>query len=94
MHPTDAQHPITRGLDAFEIEDVDLNQTQPDPLKIPCLMVVRPKEFNEVQKFRLDQYLMKGGRVIMFITQGERAMGMMGRGERLQPRRVRLAVGG
>ena len=71
--------------DAFRIDDVDLNQVEPDPAKIPCLLVVRPKEFNDVQKFRLDQYLMKGGRLIFFVTQGELAAGMMGSGMQLRP---------
>ena len=81
--------PMFQGLrqvlgDAFEIQDVNLNQAELDPAKIPCLMVVRPKEFNDIQKFRLDQYLMKGGRVLMFITLGERAPDMMGRGQQLK----------
>jgi len=91
MNPMANQpRPMFQGLrsvlgDAFHIEDVDLNQAQPDPAKIPCLMVVRPKDFNEIQTFRLDQYLMKGGRVLVFVTQGELAPGMMGRGMRLDP---------
>ncbi|MGH7163416.1 MAG: Gldg family protein, partial [Planctomycetota bacterium] len=56
--------------EAFTIEDVDLKTNEPDPAKIPLLLVVRPKEFSDVEVFRLDQYLMKGGRVLMFITQG------------------------
>ena len=47
-------------------------------------MVVRPKEFNDVQQYRLDQYMMKGGRVLMFITLGELAPDMMGRGHQLK----------
>jgi ABC-2 type transport system permease protein len=91
MNPMANQpRPMFQGLrsllgDAFRIEDVDLNQAQPDPAEIPCLMVVRPKDFNEIQTFRLDQYLMKGGRVIVFVTQGELAPGMMGQGMRLDP---------
>ena len=78
MNPMGARpRPMFSGVrrllgDAFEFEDVDLNQSEPDPAKIPCLLVVRPKEFNDIQQFRLDQYLMKGGRVIMFVTQGNR----------------------
>ncbi len=53
-----------------EVETVDLKTTEPDPRKIPALLVVRPKEFSDVEVFRLDQYLMKGGRVLMFVTQG------------------------
>ena len=57
--------------EAFEIENVDLNQGQPDPAKIPLLLIVRPKDFSDVEVFRLDQYLMQGGRVILFVTKGE-----------------------
>ncbi|MEM8882821.1 MAG: GldG family protein [Planctomycetota bacterium] len=84
MNPMQARpRPMFQGLrrtlgDAFDIEDVDLNQTEPDPARIPCLLVVRPKEFNDTQVYRLDQYMMKGGRVIMFLTQGELSAGGMG----------------
>ena len=57
--------------EAFEIENVDLKQEPPDPAKIPLLLVVRPKDFSDVEVFRLDQYLMQGGRVILFVTKGE-----------------------
>ncbi|MGQ0612194.1 MAG: Gldg family protein [Planctomycetaceae bacterium] len=53
-----------------DVETVDLKTTEPDPKAIPALLVVRPKEFSDVEVFRLDQYLMKGGRVLMFVTQG------------------------
>ncbi|MHC4954042.1 MAG: Gldg family protein [Planctomycetota bacterium] len=81
--------PMFQGLrrllgDAFEIADVDLSQAEPDPEKMPCLLVVRPKELNDIAQFRLDQYLMKGGRVILFVTQGERAANPMTRGEQLR----------
>jgi hypothetical protein len=56
--------------DAFDIEEIDLKQEEPDPEKMPLLLVVRPKEFSDVEVFRLDQYLVKGGRVLMLVTQG------------------------
>lgn len=56
--------------EAFEVEEVDLKQEGPDPKKVPMLLIVRPKEFSDVEVFRLDQYLMQGGRVLMFVTQG------------------------
>ena len=56
--------------EAFEIEDVDLKNDALDPTEIPLLLLVRPKDFTDVEIFRLDQYLMKGGRVLMFVTQG------------------------
>jgi len=56
--------------EAFEVEEIDLGQEAPDPKKVPLLVIVRPKEFSDVEVFRLDQYLMQGGRVLMFVTQG------------------------
>jgi len=56
--------------EAFDVEDVDLNQEGPDPKKVPLLVIVRPKELSDVEVFRLDQYMMQGGRVLIFITQG------------------------
>jgi len=57
--------------EAFEIETVDLKQGQPDPAKVPLLLIVRPRDFSDVEVFNLDQYLMQGGRVILFVTKGE-----------------------
>ncbi len=61
-----------KGLlrESFVVEEVDLKTTAPDPKKIPLLLLVRPKELKDVEVFRLDQYLMKGGRVLAFVTQG------------------------
>lgn len=56
--------------EAFEVEEIDLKQEALDPKKVPTLLIVRPKEFSDVEVFRLDQYLMQGGRVLIFITQG------------------------
>jgi len=56
--------------EAFEIETVNLKEDDLDPEEMPLLLVVRPKDFADVEIFRLDQYLMKGGRVLMFVTQG------------------------
>ncbi|MFI5402819.1 MAG: GldG family protein, partial [Planctomycetota bacterium] len=54
----------------FDIEDVDLDREDLDPKKVPLLLVIRPKDFTDVAVFRLDQYLVKGGRVLLFITEG------------------------
>jgi ABC-type uncharacterized transport system involved in gliding motility auxiliary subunit len=56
--------------EAFEVEEIDLNQEGLDPKKVPLLLIVRPKEFSDVEVFRLDQYMMQGGRVLIFATQG------------------------
>jgi ABC-type uncharacterized transport system involved in gliding motility auxiliary subunit len=56
--------------EAFDVEEIDLSEEGLDPKEVPLLVVVRPKEFSDVEVFRLDQYLMKGGRVLLFVTQG------------------------
>jgi ABC-type uncharacterized transport system involved in gliding motility auxiliary subunit len=60
----------TKLGESFEIEDVDLDRADIDPAKIPLLVLVRPRELSDVALFRLDQYVMKGGRVLAFVTQG------------------------
>jgi gliding-associated putative ABC transporter substrate-binding component GldG len=55
---------------SYDIEDVDLDRAEPDPKKMPLLVIIRPKEMSDVAIFRLDQYLMKGGRVLCFMTEG------------------------
>ncbi|MHC4958097.1 MAG: Gldg family protein [Planctomycetota bacterium] len=57
--------------ESFEIENVDLKTAEVDPAKVPLLLIVRPRDFTDVETYRLDQYLMKGGRVILFVSQGE-----------------------
>jgi gliding-associated putative ABC transporter substrate-binding component GldG len=54
----------------YEVEEVDLDREDLDPAKVPLLLVIRPRELTDVAVFRLDQYLMKGGRVLLFVTQG------------------------
>jgi len=56
--------------EGYELEDVDLDKEDLDPKKVPLLVIIRPKEMSDVAVFRLDQYLMKGGRVLCFITEG------------------------
>jgi len=56
--------------EAFEVTPVNLKEEEPDPKAVPLLVIVRPKDFSDVEVFRLDQYVMKGGRVLLFITQG------------------------
>jgi gliding-associated putative ABC transporter substrate-binding component GldG len=61
----------TKLGDAFDVEEVDLDrEAPPAPEKMPLLLVVRPREMTDVAIFRLDQYLMKGGRIVLLITQG------------------------
>lgn len=66
------EYNVIRGKlgSGYELEDVDLDRADLDPAKVPLLLVVRPREMSDVAVFRLDQYLMKGGRVLCFLTQG------------------------
>lgn len=56
--------------ESFEVDDVDLKGETPDPAKTPLVILVRPRDMTDVEVFHLDQYLMRGGRVLIFTTQG------------------------
>jgi hypothetical protein len=53
---------------SFEVGVVDLKTSRPES---KLLLVIRPREFTGTEVLHLDQYLMGGGRVLMFLTQGE-----------------------
>jgi ABC-2 type transport system permease protein len=57
--------------DGFTIGRVDLQSIPFDSLrKIKLIVIAKPeKPFNEVEKFKLDQYLMRGGRILWAIDQ-------------------------
>ncbi|MDB5032431.1 gliding motility-associated ABC transporter substrate-binding protein GldG [Mucilaginibacter sp.] len=57
--------------DGFEVGRVDLKNIPFDSLlKIKLIVVAKPeKPFTELEKFKLDQYLMRGGRVLWTIDQ-------------------------
>ncbi len=56
--------------EGFDVESVNLKEKDLDPAKVPLLLLVRPREMSEVEVFRLDQYLVSGGRVMIFASQG------------------------
>ena len=49
----------------YQVRDVDLNAPEGVPSDIDTLLVLKPKNLGEVAVFNLDQYLMRGGRVIL-----------------------------
>ncbi|WPU95485.1 gliding motility-associated ABC transporter substrate-binding protein GldG [Mucilaginibacter sabulilitoris] len=57
--------------DGYEVGRVNLNSIPFDSLqKIKLLVIPKPdKKFTELEKFKLDQYIMRGGRVIWTIDQ-------------------------
>ncbi|TWR29416.1 gliding motility-associated ABC transporter substrate-binding protein GldG [Mucilaginibacter pallidiroseus] len=57
--------------DGFLVGRVDLNTIAADSLqKVSLLIIPKPdKAFTEVQKFKIDQYLMRGGRILWAIDQ-------------------------
>ncbi|TSD66056.1 gliding motility-associated ABC transporter substrate-binding protein GldG [Inquilinus sp. KBS0705] len=57
--------------DGYLVGRVDLNTIPPDSLnKISLLVVAKPSAaFTELEKFKIDQYIMRGGRVLWAIDQ-------------------------
>lgn len=47
----------------YEVEDVDLSS--PVPASVDTLLVLKPKSLAETELYSLDQYLMRGGRVVL-----------------------------
>jgi ABC-2 type transport system permease protein len=57
--------------DGFQVGRVDLNAiSTADLQKIKLLVIAKPdQKFSEIEKFKLDQYIMRGGRVLWTIDQ-------------------------
>jgi len=50
--------------DEYEVRDVDLSSGRV-PADVDVLVVIAPKGFSDVERYAIDQYLMRGGAVIM-----------------------------
>jgi len=66
------QQDMTRSLqqqisETYTVEDVDL-KTGRVPSNIDVLMVVSPADYDEKQRFAIDQFLMRGGSVVIFTS--------------------------
>ncbi|MFC1707706.1 Gldg family protein, partial [Planctomycetota bacterium] len=69
--PQDEFTQLRRGLEqSYEITDVKLDSGRP-PLNVDVLLLLKPRELSEKARFALDQYLMLGGRAIVFLDRTE-----------------------
>lgn len=55
----------------FTVRPVSLKGGQPVPDEIDVLMVIKPKELTEAEKYAIDQYIMQGGPLILCINGAE-----------------------
>lgn len=59
----------------FVVEELDFGPKDKLPEETALLVLVKPKGFDDMQRFMLDQYLVKGGRAILFLDQNDFALG-------------------
>ena len=50
----------------YQVRDVDLSVPRGVPSDVDVLVVLKPKNLDDTQLFSLDQYLMRGGRVVIY----------------------------
>jgi len=62
----------------YEVQDVTLDEPGGVPSNVDTLLVLKPKNLSEDQLFHLDQYLMRGGRVIVCGGQYEASFAQQG----------------
>jgi len=67
--PMQSYNNIKKELqEQFEVRDVtDLNKGTPIPADITTLVVAGPKSLSDREKFEIDQFMMKGGKVIALV---------------------------
>ncbi len=76
--PRDNYRAIAQQLSqTYEVKDVDLTKGRVDT-DIDVLVVVAPADFDEQQRFAVDQFLMRGGTVIVYAGAYELNPGMGG----------------
>jgi len=49
----------------YQVEDVNLSADDGVPTQVDVLLVLKPRDLGEIEIYNLDQYLMRGGRVII-----------------------------
>jgi ABC-type uncharacterized transport system involved in gliding motility auxiliary subunit len=59
----------------YDVQDLDLNEGKLVPDDFAAIVVVRPKRLTDRQKYALDQYLMKGGKLVVFADTHEYGLG-------------------
>ena len=75
----------------YTVENVNLSEGQLVPDKYETLVVVRPKRLTDRQKYALDQFLMRGGSLIVFADTHEVEIGEQ---RTFRGRKVSYDVGG
>lgn len=54
----------------YEVQSVNISKDNPIPDEIAALVIIAPKQkFSDADKYVIDQYLMKGGKIAFFINQ-------------------------
>ncbi|MBN2723907.1 MAG: Gldg family protein [Deltaproteobacteria bacterium] len=64
----------------YEVKQIDLSSGTP-PLDVETLILLRPENYTENQLYALDQYIMLGGRVIMFMDSSKLDLKALGAGK-------------
>ena len=59
----------------YEMTDLDLNEGKLVPDDIKTMLLVRPKNLTDRQKYAIDQYLMRGGKLVVFADTAEYEIG-------------------
>jgi len=62
----------------YQIKDVRLDDAAGVPSDIDVLLVLKPKELDDEQIYRLDQFLMRGGRIVLAAGNYEATVGQQG----------------
>ncbi len=55
----------------YEVRDVQVQQGDPIPADVAVLVVLRPKEVNDLGKLAVDQFLMGGGKVLFCVDRDD-----------------------
>jgi ABC-2 type transport system permease protein len=64
----------------FAVREIDLERPDGVPVEVDTLLVVKPRQMSEEAVYNLDQYVMRGGRVILCIGQYEIDLSQRGLG--------------
>jgi ABC-2 type transport system permease protein len=69
LSPRDVSDILQSLSQFYEIHAIDLNRSLIIPQEISCVIIAKPTlAFSETDKFKLDQYLMRGGRILWLLN--------------------------